>query len=128
MLSIVEMIRNGECSSYSDVPFPLVASEKKFWENFNAPFNFLKHADNEKKSLLDLEVVENEHLLVRLGQLLGEFATRETPESEALRIYLIYSRGVSDRFNVWPSEIDQIFGLLEHRQRKWRLLSWIERY
>ena len=76
------------------VAFPLRAdspgadlAEHAHWKKFAIPANFLKHADLDEKSILDLDALQNEHLIVCTAGAYIEVAGtgRSTPE-----MYLFY--------------------------------------
>jgi hypothetical protein len=59
-----------------------------FWNKFNYPANFLKHADQDPNDMLDLSSIKNDEILMRAAGLLVQITNRPTPEMASLMTYL----------------------------------------
>ena len=94
LVQIVESIRDGILSgrinSFEGIPPVKVSDERRFWYDFNKPFNFLKHGAADSEDALDLRELNNEELLMRACAAFHDVAKRMSPEIE---IYFIYSCG-----------------------------------
>jgi hypothetical protein len=127
LVEIIESIRDGiidgEIKTFEDVPPIKVQNEALFWNEFNKPFNFLKHAKENSKDALDLGRLKNEELLMRTASVFFEIVNRLTPEIEA---YYIFSASHLEDSGL-PEEIRLEFGYLTQPQKRKRCLAWLKK-
>lgn len=90
--NMVELMRqhieSGRIKSWEDVPPFEVRGERQFWEKFNRPANFLKHADKDAGRVLNIGELNNHELIMRAGTILHELLRRPTPETFVYGIYM----------------------------------------
>jgi hypothetical protein len=65
LTKFVREIRSGEIASASDVAKRIrISTEQSYWQKFNIPANFLKHADRDHAEAISTEKMDNQQLLL----------------------------------------------------------------
>ncbi|MDE2074911.1 MAG: hypothetical protein KGJ81_15880, partial [Alphaproteobacteria bacterium] len=76
-----EGMKRGEIKIYDDINLkPDWDADKRHWEKFNLPANFLKHSDRDATKLLDESELQNRELLVAACAAYKEVMGVWTPE------------------------------------------------
>ena len=131
---VVQEMSQGRCQAVSELVARLSVghSEKPFWNWFNAPANFLKHADSDSDDTLAIELIDikNENVLSFACHAFINTLGRSTPEIEA---YLIFSHGWRDDFSTsfWSSEHAELLRKASPARRRQicrRLLKTFKRH
>jgi hypothetical protein len=86
IVEVANEIKAGTIKSAADIPLTIPRhAERKHWEKFNAPANFLKHADLDADDVIALESVDNNTLLIAASKAFIDVMGRSCPE-----IYVYY--------------------------------------
>ena len=118
-----QQIRRGEIKNWNDVPPIYMREEGTFWSEFNRPFNFLKHGENDPEAILDISTINNDELLVRACSCYVEITHRTTPEIMA---HYMYYAGFCD-FSLLPEETRSALARLTPAQRRRKCRSWLKK-